>query len=138
MKKIVAAWLRVLGAMLQPPLAGGWGAAGHKTINRAAAEKLPPAVPSFLAAAADRLAWLGPEPDRWRSDAALREDYLALWRTLLPLAREVPQTLVLRDFHVDNLMRLSGREGVAACGRDASKTGRVLRPDPRPRPSDPG
>ncbi len=39
---------------------------------------------------------------------ALREDYLSLWRGLLPLARGVPETLVLRDYHVDNLMRLDG------------------------------
>lgn len=41
--------------------------------------------------------------------------YRALWRPLLDLARAVPQTLVLRDFHVDNLMRLE-RPGLAACG----------------------
>ena len=28
----------------------------------------------------------------------------------------MPETLVLRDFHVDNLMRLPGRAGIAACG----------------------
>jgi N-acetylmuramate 1-kinase len=49
-------------------------------------------------------------------DASLREDYLELWRDLLPLAREVPETFVLRDYHVDNLMRLPGRDGAAACG----------------------
>ncbi|HXE17939.1 MAG TPA: phosphotransferase [Stellaceae bacterium] len=48
--------------------------------------------------------------------AALRDDYLARWRSVLPLAAGAPQTLVLRDYHVDNLMRLDGRGGVAACG----------------------
>jgi aminoglycoside/choline kinase family phosphotransferase len=48
---------------------------------------------------------------------ALREEYLALWRALLPTALELmPATLVLRDFHIDNLMLLPGRRGVAACG----------------------
>ena len=28
----------------------------------------------------------------------------------------VPQTLVLRDYHVDNLMVLPGREGIQGCG----------------------
>lgn len=42
--------------------------------------------------------------------------YRDLWRGLLPLARGVPETLVLRDYHVDNLMRLPGRAGVGACG----------------------
>lgn len=46
---------------------------------------------------------------------AERESYCALWRDLFPLARAVPQSLVLRDFHVDNLMLLP-REGLAACG----------------------
>ncbi len=46
----------------------------------------------------------------------LRADYLDLWRELFPLARAVPSSLVLRDYHVDNLMRIKGREGLAACG----------------------
>jgi aminoglycoside/choline kinase family phosphotransferase len=47
---------------------------------------------------------------------AKREGYLAAWRAVLPVARRVPETLVLRDYHVDNLMVLDGRDGVAACG----------------------
>ena len=47
---------------------------------------------------------------------ALREEYLALWRALFPVARAVPSSLVLRDYHVDNLMRIDGRDGLAACG----------------------
>jgi aminoglycoside/choline kinase family phosphotransferase len=50
------------------------------------------------------------------TEPALREEYLACWRGLLPVARSVPDTLVLRDYHVDNLMLLDGRSGVAACG----------------------
>jgi len=47
---------------------------------------------------------------------AARESYAAAWRRVFPVARAVPDTLVLRDYHVDNLMRLDGRPGVAACG----------------------
>ncbi len=47
---------------------------------------------------------------------AVRADYLALWRAALAAARAVPDTLVLRDYHVDNLMRVAGRTGNAACG----------------------
>jgi aminoglycoside/choline kinase family phosphotransferase len=50
---------------------------------------------------------LSPEP---------REEYVAIWRRLFRLARAVPNSLVLRDFHVDNLLRLDDRPGVAACG----------------------
>jgi aminoglycoside/choline kinase family phosphotransferase len=48
--------------------------------------------------------------------AAQRDGYIEAWRTVLPLARAVPECLVLRDYHVDNLMVLEGRDGVAACG----------------------
>jgi hypothetical protein len=48
--------------------------------------------------------------------ASARDDYIALWLELFPIARAVPETLVLRDFHVDNLLRLDDRSGVAACG----------------------
>lgn len=48
---------------------------------------------------------------------ALREEYLALWRAVLPQAAEpFAPTLVLRDFHIDNLMLLPGRRGVRRCG----------------------
>lgn len=47
---------------------------------------------------------------------SLRQEYLAIWRGLLPLADVLPATLVLRDYHVDNLMLLEGRTGLAACG----------------------
>ena len=46
----------------------------------------------------------------------LRESYVAAWRAVLPRARSVPDSLVLRDYHVDNLMLLPDRAGVAACG----------------------
>ena len=47
---------------------------------------------------------------------AQRKAYLAAWGAVLPIARRVPDTLVLRDYHVDNLMVVDGRDGVAACG----------------------
>ena len=46
----------------------------------------------------------------------LRGDYLERWRAVLPLAQIMPATLVLRDFHAGNLMRLDDRTGLAACG----------------------
>ncbi|MGH7031290.1 MAG: aminoglycoside phosphotransferase family protein [Stellaceae bacterium] len=48
---------------------------------------------------------------------ALREEYLALWRAVLAQATGCfAPTLVLRDFHIDNLMLLPGRRGVRRCG----------------------
>lgn len=51
-----------------------WGNEGHMAINRVAAEKLPSDVPAFLKQAEEQLAYLGPEPDRWRekSEYALK------------------------------------------------------------------
>lgn len=46
--------------------AGVWGEAGHVMIGRAAAEGLPAGMPGFFRGAADQLAYLNPEPDRWR------------------------------------------------------------------------
>ena len=46
----------------------------------------------------------------------MREAYLACWRQVLPLAGGAIPTLVLRDYHVDNLLLLPERPGVAACG----------------------
>lgn len=48
--------------------------------------------------------------------AELREVYLACFGGLWAGVATRRETLVLRDFHVDNLMRLDGRKGVAACG----------------------
>ena len=46
----------------------------------------------------------------------VKTSYLEAWRAILPRARGVPDTLVLRDYHVDNLMLIEGRAGIAACG----------------------
>lgn len=50
------------------------------------------------------------------TDPRLRADYLSLWRDTVDVARHTAETLVLRDYHVDNLMLLDGRDGVGACG----------------------
>jgi hypothetical protein len=53
--------------LLQSVGSGAWGNDGHTFINRVAAEKTPADMPSFLRRAATEIAYLGPEPDRWRS-----------------------------------------------------------------------
>lgn len=60
--------------------------------------------------------WYMPELHGRPAGAALRESYLEEWRKVLPKAFQVPETLVLRDYHVDNLMLLADRKGIAACG----------------------
>ena len=60
--------------------------------------------------------WYLPAVSGQSAPAAAVTAYRDVWTELLPLARDVPDTLVLRDFHVDNLMRIAGRAGTAACG----------------------
>jgi len=44
-----------------------WGNEGHTSINRVAAQKIPATMPRFLRLSVAEIAYLGPEPDRWRS-----------------------------------------------------------------------
>jgi hypothetical protein len=57
--------------LLQSVDARAWGNEGHTAINRVAAEKIPATMPHFLRRAVGEIAYLGPEPDRWRSPSEL-------------------------------------------------------------------
>jgi hypothetical protein len=46
-----------------------WQDEGHLLVNQVAAEQLPSEMPAFMRDAVDRLAYLGPEPDRWRRES---------------------------------------------------------------------
>ncbi|MGO9575933.1 MAG: S1/P1 nuclease [Terriglobales bacterium] len=60
----------LLIAFLVPQQAAwGWGNEGHIYVNRVAAEKLPLDTPAFLRSSVAELAYLGPEPDRWRESS---------------------------------------------------------------------
>jgi aminoglycoside/choline kinase family phosphotransferase len=48
--------------------------------------------------------------------AAGKADFKTVWREVLPLAHQVPASLLLRDYHVANLMLLPEREGVRQAG----------------------
>ena len=54
---------------MQSDLLFAWGNEGHTYINRVAAEKIPSSMPQFLRHAVAEIAYLGPEPDRWRNPA---------------------------------------------------------------------
>lgn len=49
-------------------------------------------------------------------DGRIRDAFADAWRAVLPAAEAVPQSLLLRDYHLGNLMRLDGRGGVRATG----------------------
>ena len=67
----------------------------------------------FLAGAELLLDWYLPAAGRPATD---REGFRTAMRQTLAPALAGPETLMLRDFHVDNLVRLAGRKGPAACG----------------------
>jgi aminoglycoside/choline kinase family phosphotransferase len=45
-----------------------------------------------------------------------RTEFKTVWRQVLPVAHQVPASLLLRDYHVANLMLLPGRTGVKRAG----------------------
>ena len=45
-----------------------------------------------------------------------RDDFLAAWRVVLPLAEALPASLILYDYHAPNLMWLPERQGLARVG----------------------
>lgn len=47
---------------------------------------------------------------------AVRAEFEAAWRTVLPAMWRAGRTVTIFDFHVDNLLVLSGRSGFQACG----------------------
>lgn len=55
--------------LFQSAASFAWGNDGHVYINRVAAQKIPASMPKFLRQAVVEIAYLGPEPDRWRNPA---------------------------------------------------------------------
>jgi N-acetylmuramate 1-kinase len=91
-------------------------------LQRRVATGEPPDLPAYdeallLAEAALLVDWYLPAVLGAPLDGRLREEYLDLWRPVLAQA-SVPfrPTLVLRDFHIDNLVYLRRRAGVRRCG----------------------
>ena len=62
------------------------------------------------------LDWYMPYSGGPQVDEALRSSFAGAWRDVLNALALPHTTLVLRDFHVDNLMQLPQRSGIAACG----------------------
>src|SRR5690242_20167419 len=60
----------ILALSLSAPRASAWGAKGHEMSARVAAHALPKDMPEFFRQAAERLAYLCPEPDRWFTQSA--------------------------------------------------------------------
>ena len=61
--------------------------------------------------------WYYPAVTGQRGSAQAQKEYVMAWLgPALSSLSELPPTLVLRDYHVDNLMIVSGRDGIARCG----------------------
>ena len=60
--------------------------------------------------------WYLPAVTGEATPAAVRAAYTAAWNEVFPLARAVPEALVLRDYHADNLLWLPGRPGIRRVG----------------------
>jgi N-acetylmuramate 1-kinase len=89
----------------------------HRRFDAAAATD----VPRFDMARALRevnllLDWYWPAIKGAPAPDDLRRSYEAAWREALPALWSAPDSIALFDFHIDNLMLLDGRQGVAACG----------------------
>lgn len=88
--------------------------------SAATADDDPPVPPYDMARLLDEVAlftdWCWPALTDAPCPPDLRAAFLAIWQRALAPVMSAPQTLVLRDYHVDNLLRLDGRTGVAACG----------------------
>ena len=82
---------------------------------------LPQGVPSYdtdllLDEAALFVNWYLPAVRSYPTAPAERDEFLAIWRKVLPIANVGPSILVLRDYHADNLVWLSRRKGMSRVG----------------------
>lgn len=60
--------------------------------------------------------WFAPAHRPDHDATALGRDHADLWQAALADVAERREVLVLRDYHVDNLLLLEARDGVARCG----------------------
>jgi len=100
-----------------------WGEHGHRLIGAAAADALPPDMPRFFRQAGRQLAYLNPEPDRWRDrsererdpalDGATAPDhYVDL--ELIPEARRAATLALPNRFAYADTLRTLGVDAPAA------------------------
>ncbi|MEH6632219.1 MAG: phosphotransferase [Halopseudomonas aestusnigri] len=78
---------------------------------------MPPYDLAFLIREALIMAdWYYPSIEGQALSSEARQDYIDAWCKVFRGLPILPTTLVLRDFHIDNLMILDDRAGVSACG----------------------
>ncbi len=62
------------------------------------------------------LDWYYPALSGKKPTEKMKESFAAAWKDLFSKFPSDQQTLVLRDYHVDNLMLIAGEKGVRSCG----------------------
>jgi aminoglycoside/choline kinase family phosphotransferase len=87
----------------------------HQQRDAVPASVTPYGMPRLLEEVTRLQTWYLPMVGGQTTQQATAE-YEKIWCDILPLAWKVPASLVLFDYHVDNLLLISGRGGVAACG----------------------
>jgi hypothetical protein len=60
--------------------------------------------------------WYAPVIRNNSTSAEMRHSYISIWQEILDALPEPAHSLVLRDFHVDNLMRVPPGIGISGCG----------------------
>jgi len=80
-------------------------------------ENIPPYDERVLLQEASLLVdWFLPAVTGTPTSGAAKEAYRSAWRQAFAETAQRRETLVHRDYHVDNLMLLNGRDGIASCG----------------------
>ena len=72
--------------------------------------------PTLLGEAALFVDWYLPAVRRQPVASSERDEFFSAWQDVLPLANSGPPVLVLRDYHVDNLVWLERRKGISRVG----------------------
>jgi len=63
------------------------------------------------------LEWYYPAINNQPLSDTLQQEYIAIWKQLLPMALILPSVVALRDYHADNLMWLPERQGTDRVGQ---------------------
>ena len=88
----------------------------HKAPNAVAPGVIEYGMPRLLEEVGRLYSWYLPMIGAEPLSAEALSDYENIWRNILPQAWKAPTSLILFDYHVDNLLLVPGRDGIKACG----------------------
>jgi hypothetical protein len=84
-------------SLIGPQKTLAWGEHGHRLSGRAAATQLPKEMPDFFRKSVDRLEYLNPEPDRWRSKVMIEMNEAFSYDHFLDMEMVPPAALEAED-----------------------------------------